>query len=152
LKDREYTDSVENAYAYLQEMLTEEGPFTGMIGFSHGATLAAMFLLDHAARNPCSQPWELVGSAVFIGAPSPFGDDGMRIEGEGREIKLGIPTVHVIGKEDGLYADAIKLYGLCGDGRTLVEHAKGHVVPRDGDMVSKIAKAIRDLRGRLVAM
>src|SRR4051812_29511175 len=34
-------DSMHDAYALLEDTLAEQGPFDGLLGFSHGGTLAA---------------------------------------------------------------------------------------------------------------
>lgn len=134
-------------------MIKEEGPFDGILGFSHGATLAMMFLLQHAEKNPIEPPWSLCGCAIFIAGPSPFSDNGRRLEADEGGKMLRIPTVHIMGNEDVLYADALKLYGLCDkDGATLLVHEKGHVIPRDRATVGRIAKAIKDLRGKMVVI
>lgn len=47
-----------------------------------------------------------------------------------------ISTVHIVGKEDELYEDALKMYSSCKEGgRVLVEHERGHMIPRDGETV-----------------
>lgn len=91
---------------------------------------------------------------MFIAGPSPFGVDGRRLTArvdEGGRKVLGIPTVHIVGKKDELYEDAMKNYRLCEEGsRVLVEHEKGHVVPRDGETVGRMARAVRGLKGKMV--
>jgi hypothetical protein len=154
LRDPAYKDSVQEAYQLLYDVLSEDGPFDGILGFSHGATLAMMFLTQHVEKNPLESPWSLVGCAVFIAGPSPLAGDGRRMtarEGEGGGKVLGIPTVHVVGREDELYEDALKMYGLCEEeSKVLVEHEKGHVIPRDGETVGRMARAIRGLRRKMV--
>ena len=40
------------AYALLSHIIDTEGPFDGILGFSHGATLAFGFLVQHAREHP----------------------------------------------------------------------------------------------------
>ena len=150
-----YKSSVQEAYQLLYDVLSEDGPFDGMLGFSHGATLAMMFLTQHSLTNILEPPWSMVGCAVFIAGPSPFDVDGRRLKGKvGEEVGarlLGIPTVHVVGMKDDLYEDAMKMYELCDErSRVQVIHEKGHVVPRDGEPLGRMVKAIRGLRGKMV--
>lgn len=62
-------DLVKQAQAYIEEIIEEEGPFDGVIGFSQGAALAASIMLEHAKTNPFEDIFKL---AVFAGASLPF--------------------------------------------------------------------------------
>ncbi|RFU24181.1 hypothetical protein B7463_g12157, partial [Scytalidium lignicola] len=53
--------SVEIAYELIYDILTsDEGPFDGLVGFSHGATLAFGFLVHHAKTRQ-QQPIRSLG-------------------------------------------------------------------------------------------
>lgn len=138
----------------LYSVIEEEGPFDGILGFSHGATLALQFLLQHANKNPLEPDFTLFKCALFLAGPPPFGEDGTRLERrEGQAPLLRLPTVHIVGKEDFLYEEALKLYGLCEEkSAKLLCHEKGHLVARDKESTSSMAKAIRELGSRIVFM
>ena len=142
--------SVAEAYSLIYEVLEEEGPFGGVIGFSHGATLAFAFLLHHAKNNTLDPPFALFRCAVLIAGPTPLGENGVRLSfDEGVGAVLKIPTLHVAGKADALFGESLNLHRLC-DSPTarLVCHDKGHCIPRDRATTMVTVKALRDLIDR----
>ncbi|GIJ97914.1 hypothetical protein Aspvir_000020 [Aspergillus viridinutans] len=62
-------NDVQNAYDLVLEVVREEGPFDGVLGFSQGAAMASTLLLNHARTNPTE---ELFKMGVFISAMMPF--------------------------------------------------------------------------------
>ncbi|KAL4894910.1 hypothetical protein BDV59DRAFT_192302 [Aspergillus ambiguus] len=62
--------SLLHAYDRLYGVLDTEGPFDGILGFSHGGTLAAGFLIYHAKLYPQEPP--LLRCAIFINSLPPF--------------------------------------------------------------------------------
>jgi hypothetical protein len=154
LQTPEFKDSCEEAYELLYSVIEEEGPFDGVLGFSHGATLAFQFLLQHAKKNPLEPDFALFRCAVFMAGPPPFGEDGMRLRrSEGQGPLLRLPSVHIVGKQDFLYQETLNLHGFCEEkSAKLLTHEKGHLVPRDKESTGSMVKAIRDLGGRIVVM
>ncbi|KAM0794170.1 serine hydrolase FSH [Usnea florida] len=140
--------SMQRAYKLLDDIIDTEGPFDGILGFSHGATLAFAFLVHHASKHAWG-PMP-VRCAVFFSAMPPFQldkedrfvyDQGLR--------KLSIPSVHVVGKSDFVREHSLKLYALCDPATTtLVVHSKGHEIPADEKNVSLINQALRELGHR----
>lgn len=137
-------DAIDRALAYLEEVINEEGPFDGVIGFSQGAACAARLLLHCQKADPNACPPFKV--AIFLCTASLFYGNvqeynmSMEIVSD---LAISIPTVHVIGKSDphrpfGL--DLIKLCDpkLCG----VVDHQMGHEIPKDAVVTSKILKVI----------
>lgn len=62
-------EDIENAISHIHEFIESEDPFDGIIGFSQGGSMAAMLLLQDAARPEGPQlPFKL---AVFISAFTP---------------------------------------------------------------------------------
>ncbi|KAL2864148.1 putative DUF341 family oxidoreductase [Aspergillus lucknowensis] len=149
-------DEVLDAYDRLYEVLATEGPFDGLLGFSHGGTLAAGFLINHAKQYPGEEP--PVRCAIFINSLPPF-----RMDSEGYCAKEGkvkgeivleddlagyinIPTVSIAGAKDPLFEYSRALYELCERGRSAwVVHSRGHDVPIDKKNVAGMAMAIRKL-------
>ncbi|KAH8799345.1 putative DUF341 family oxidoreductase [Xylogone sp. PMI_703] len=141
--------SIIEAYEMLYETLEEEGPFDGILGFSHGGALAAGFIAHHATHNPYDS--SLFRCAIFFSSLPPFrmNDEQIPIFEEGLEGKINIPTLHVIGNQDFVYNYSINLYNLCDlKSSTILVHNKGHEIPTDGKTVIKMAAAIRDLSSR----
>jgi len=62
-------DLVKQAKTYIEEIIEEEGPFDGVVGFSQGAALAASIMLEHAKTNPLNDIFKL---GIFAGASLPF--------------------------------------------------------------------------------
>lgn len=65
---------VEAAQAFIHEIIEEEGPFDGIIGFSQGAALAASLILEDKKTRTHGAD-DLFKFAVFAGASLPFNKD-----------------------------------------------------------------------------
>jgi hypothetical protein len=62
------------------------------------------------------------------------------------EDMIKIPTLHVIGCNDPLIAGSMALYNVCdGDTSVLLDHGKGHTIPREPEVVKLICEAIGQL-------
>jgi len=141
--------SMMEAYELMYDIIEEEGPFDGVLGFSHGGTLASGFLIHHAKTNPYEAP--PFRCAVFMNSLPPFrmnpGENPVVDEGLRGYIK--IPTVSVAGTKDFVYDYSLALHELCDPkSSTLVLHDKGHDIPGDARNVSKMAGAVKDLTNR----
>ncbi|KAL9105958.1 MAG: hypothetical protein Q9227_008951 [Pyrenula ochraceoflavens] len=148
---RSFEDSDESmleAYELLDEIVEEQGPFDGVLGFSHGGTLASGWLMHRATTQPF-EPLP-VRCAVFLNSLPPFrmnpGEDPVVDEGFDEECSIQIPTVSVAGTKDFVYDYSIKLHRLCDPRKSqLVVHNKGHDIPGDSQNVTAMARAIRKL-------
>nr|POE88311.1 hydrolase fub4 [Quercus suber] len=70
------------------------------------------------------------------------------------ETRIGIPTLHVIGKADTYYAQGRDLWRLCDNKESvLLEHVGGHDIPRDERTVREVVVAAERMieRGSMVA-
>lgn len=138
--------SLNDSYEYLSDVIEDEGPFDGIIGFSHGGTLAFSYLAHLAKVRPHDAlPFRC---AVFMNSPPPFRMDlyGNLIVEEGLQNLILIPTLHVVGKKDFIYNLSVELHELCGSSNsTLLLHDKGHQIPSDTKNVNRITKALREL-------
>lgn len=140
-------ESMLEAYKLLDEIVESEGPFNGVLGFSHGGTLASGWLMHHAATLPLEPP--PVRCAVFLNSLPPFrvNPGGNPVVDDGfRDGCIQIPTVNVAGTKDMVYPYSIKLHQLCDPRQSqLVIHDKGHDIPGDSKNVAAIARAIRKM-------
>ena len=154
MRDVQFQKVMEDAYNLLYDVLEEQGPFDGFIGFSHGATLAFAFLMQHAKKNPLDPPFALLRCAVFISSSAPPSQDGARIRyDEKTGTLLSLPSLHVTGKADPMFQDSLNLYRLCEKHTAkLVCHSGGHCIPRDRSTTIALAKAIEDLVSRSTIM
>lgn len=67
-----YPHYVEDAQEYVLDIIEDEGPFDGVMGFSQGAALAASLILEQRKRNSLE---DLFKFAIFICATLPFNQD-----------------------------------------------------------------------------
>lgn len=149
-EDSDESDILE-AYEQLSETVALEGPFDGVLGFSHGGTLAAGFMIHHAKMNP-NEPAPF-RCAIFINSLPPFRmEPGKRpVVDEGLEGFISIPCVHIAGAKDPLFEYSLALYRLCAVREsTFAVHGKGHEVPCDQKNVAIIASAIRKLSSQIL--
>lgn len=66
--------AIKDACDYLDLVIAEEGPFTGVIGFSQGAALAISYLLNHEIQRPHAPPpfrWAALFSPTLALSPDP---------------------------------------------------------------------------------
>ncbi|OJJ77751.1 hypothetical protein ASPBRDRAFT_50590 [Aspergillus brasiliensis CBS 101740] len=166
---------VHEAFALVREVIDEDGPFDGVIGFSQGAALAASMILQHQKDSPTAMP--LFNLAIFLGASLPFdldsnlaprsvvamqhqangypdeaGDDPLilqRYDPRQTALRIEIPTLHVIGKTDPFRQQGELLVQLSSGDATSVIHDGGHIVPRDRTFTAKIVRLIETMVGRV---
>lgn len=144
-EDSDESDILE-AYDLLYEIIDIDGPFDGILGFSHGGTLAAGFLIHHAKMYPHEPP--LFRCAIFVNSLPPFrmNPGESPVVDEGLDGYISIPTVSIAGAKDPLFNYSLALHEIC-DSRqwTFVVHSKGHDIPTDRKNVAVMATAIRKL-------
>ncbi|KAF3010993.1 hypothetical protein E8E13_010664 [Curvularia kusanoi] len=139
-------ESVLECYEYIHETMEEDGPFDGVVGFSQGAAAAATALLRTQNADPTAPP--LFKFAIFFCATNALDTSqeeaalanvpaakGMRLP--------AIPTVHVVGQKDDVFAESMTLYELA-DPRLarLITHSGGHVIPKDAAFARKMQDLI----------
>lgn len=139
-------DDILDAFDLLYDVVEEEGPFDGILGFSHGGTLASGFLIHHAKMYPHEPP--PFRCAIFINSLPPFrmnpGENPM-VE-KGLDGYINVPTVNIAGSKDPLFEYSMALHHLCDSSQsTWVVHSKGHDIPNDRKNVPIMAAAIRKL-------
>lgn len=138
--------SLQEAYDLLYEIIDEEGPFDGVLGYSHGGTLASGFLINHAKRYPRAPP--LFRCAIFVNSLPPFRMNPGEIPVLDSDLEgyINIPTVSVGGSKDWLLEYSRALHRICDASRSRwVMHTKGHDIPMDKKNVAAMAAAIRKL-------
>lgn len=151
LRSAAFQESIAAAFDLIDGIVEDEGPFDGVLGFSHGSTLAAAFLLHHAAARLQNPPGGSFRCAVFIAGLAPFEEDGRRVKGTERGALFNLPSVHVAGRQDEIFEESLNLYTLCKrDMAVLVVHEKGHLIPRGREDLMAVARAIRGLESKIV--
>ncbi|KAJ5733816.1 hypothetical protein N7493_002602 [Penicillium malachiteum] len=153
-------DSVESINKALDDFgrfLEVEGPYDGVIGFSIGALLASTFLIREKARNPTKPlPFKC---AIFLCAAAAL-DPTALARGEITLLKpiptssflLELPTAHIWGRNDTLWADRSELLSSLCDPQesSIFLHDEGHAIPgpRAKEALLGSARAIRRTVGK----
>ncbi|KAI0887633.1 serine hydrolase FSH [Annulohypoxylon maeteangense] len=138
------------AIELLSEIVDEDGPFDGCIGFSQGASLLGSFLLAHQSLNPFSPPPFRL--AIFICGSSALSvseSNGLwsRINPqdlEGKNKRIKIPTVHIYGRKDPAYQDSLNLKDMCEPRNRLeYDHNSGHDIPRGVAVTKDMSRTVQ---------
>lgn len=135
--------------ARLRQVVTDEGPFDGLIGNSEGACIAATFIINESEQCQVNKA-QSVRCAVFMSGIPPLKPDGEGLylaDACGQIINM--PTLHIIGYNDPTKDATLTLYHLCNEqSAEIVDHGQGHMVPRDPRSCKFMIKGIRDLIAR----
>jgi pimeloyl-ACP methyl ester carboxylesterase len=126
----------------LEDFVQHDGPFDGLIAFSHGAVLATAFLMKEAKTEPKKHLLDPTFKvAIFfstIGAIDPLRliDEGVQEwvdSSDGPQIY--IPTAHIWGKNDITWSKASNEVAIIcdSDKRITFVHDGGHEIPGSKD-------------------
>ncbi|KAJ2993262.1 hypothetical protein NUW58_g1894 [Xylaria curta] len=138
----------EDLYHDLLDLVTSQGPFDGLIGFSEGGAVAAWMLIENSRHPLTFGPFKC---AIFFSAAVPFDPDVIRtrivkpvnpvVEGE----MIKIPTAHVWSNENDVNAKAAQsLVALCDSkARETFVHSLGHNVPGSKSDSESLAATLR---------
>ncbi|CAL9111091.1 unnamed protein product [Musa textilis] len=128
-KDFMVYTNLDKAFARVEELMIEQGPFDGLMGFSQGAILsAALASLQSKGLALTTVPkvkyLVIMGGAMFK-APEV-------VERVYSAAKIDCTSLHFIGEKDFLKKNGEQLLGKFVD-PYLIRHPKGHTVPRLDD-------------------
>jgi Serine hydrolase (FSH1) len=89
-------ESLRKAIAFLYEIMEQDGPFDGIIGYSEGATIAATLLLTEQQKADESSKASMFKCAIFLAGWPPVTPDGNAIVlSDESDLTLDFPTCHV---------------------------------------------------------
>jgi predicted esterase len=134
---------VHECYEYLLDIIDEEGPFDGVVGFSQGAAAAATALLHSQSLDSTAPP--LFKFAIFFCATSALdaADPSAEVPAAKNLLLPSIPTVHVVGQKDDTRSQSIALHELADEQYArLITHEGGHWIPKDAIFARKMQDAI----------
>lgn len=119
------------ALEQLDNYIAMEGPFDGVLGYSHGAGLAAMLLI--AKPNAVPLKFAIFLSPVSVYDPAAYLERGevQVLDGpkNGRP-RINIPTAVVYGNSDPRKGESEALVAVCDSEKTFVfVHEGGHEIP-----------------------
>lgn len=144
--DWESAASVREAYQLVYEVIDEQGPFDGVMGFSQGGSLASSFLFHHMATCPSQPVEQLFRFAIVICSGNPFdarGPSTRRYHPDEDLARIPIPTANIVGRKDDEYSRQLLLHRLCDARRaTIYDHGGGHEIPRHAAAVRGMSEAI----------
>lgn len=135
----DYESGIE-ALEFVQEIISEDGPFDGILAFSQGAALALALLLRHAASHPLDPAYAICKYMVLFSC----------VESDLRQWNstIGVPLIHIFDTSDSMLGvDQVESITEPGSMKALC-HDRGHSIPRDQKSVNLILEAIRDLQHR----
>ncbi|KAK7431024.1 hypothetical protein QQZ08_002554 [Neonectria magnoliae] len=121
--------------------------WSGILGYSEGATTAATLVLEERRRfEKDGTPRRIKCAVFFAGWPPVRLHEDNRVQcllADECEDMIDIPTCHIVGCNDPYIQGAMALYSMCvEDVALLFDHGKGHTVPRDQRTVRELATAI----------
>lgn len=124
------------------------------MGFSQGATLAAMLLLR--ANNRPTRP--AFSFAVFFCGGAPMCESSLRkgiiryLDPSVDSVRVTVPTANIVGKHDENLAYSMRLVDMCSEKtRTLFDHGASHEIPFQPKTISgDMARCIEAVMAKAV--
>ncbi|KAK5626261.1 hypothetical protein RRF57_001976 [Xylaria bambusicola] len=164
-----YDGSAPSALTAIDDLaayVTENGPYSAVIGFSMGGSLAATLLLrphDGEADRPAwAVARNMIRSAVFLSSTRPWNTMELR---QGRMEKVSSSQVGLLGRWNSIHQPTVhirspadpetigesdELSQMCQENRRgKAAHTAGHAVPADPAHVKVAATAIQKLLAAL---
>lgn len=157
-------DGLEDSLSLLAQLVEDGGPFAGVIAFSQGAMLGAMFTAwlesnsvlgrREALQQMCQGKNARLGQILSQPPQGPLdfsiffsGNKGTAEYYHGfYEPQMTTPSIHVLGEFDTVIPRYIS-YGLINSclNPIVVDHVGVHYVPRDPAVIDKISQGIREI-------
>ncbi|KAL8857427.1 MAG: hypothetical protein Q9178_006054 [Gyalolechia marmorata] len=132
---------------WLNEILETEGPFQAVLGFSHGASVAATLLENETRRAQAQGLPSMFKLGIFFGGVPPYNvvDGGMFLA-DVDGIKFNLPTLHIIGSADPMVDLSLALYNLCDSNKARIfDHGRGHQLVWKKTVVQDLCKVLREM-------
>ena len=145
--------SVDDVVELMDEVVAEDGPFDGVLGFSQGASLAAHLVARQASLHlgaAGETPSEHFRFAILFSCAGLQG----RAASEDKE-KILVPSLHVCGKrdQDWLHKSLSVVSTRCEPGSAaVIMHEGGHDIPREGEMVDRICREVEKVLHRAMVL
>lgn len=134
---------VQSALVDLRQYVESQGPFDAVMAFSQGATLSAIFIALYGN--------EYFKFAIFIcgGVPPKDGGWSAKFTNSQTDGTITIPTGHILGRQDDLYAAGLELSEFCSkSNRLIMEHGGGHEVPKGDKASADMSRLVNDVIAR----
>jgi len=146
--------AVDDAIDLLYEVIDEQGPFDAIIGFSQGAAIATLFMLQHMIKHPLEPPYALFKYALLFSGAVLVDPNCVTCGPGGKEAsKLRIPSLHVYGEKDEVLEDSMALTKRYEKASAeAFTHKLGHTIPKDAKTVSMIMNSIKRVQHKAMVM
>ncbi|PMD16305.1 hypothetical protein NA56DRAFT_708855 [Hyaloscypha hepaticicola] len=107
LSDNKLVDyeSAKQALDFVLDIIVEDGPFDGIMGFSQGAALALALLLRYATDHPLDPAYTICKFAIFFSCVGINEEQNQWDNGN----LLSIPSLHVFDKNDSMVSNSLGL-------------------------------------------
>lgn len=128
----------------LFDYLDQNPEIEGILGFSEGAGIAASLIVEENKRRKANGRTPHLKCAVFMSGmpPTDWNTGRFLLQDEDGEL-ISIPTFHIMGSQDAMISGVMALYNVCDpDTADLFDHGGGHIIPRDAQTVTELAKGI----------
>lgn len=133
--------NLDRAFATIDAFAEKHGPFVGVIGFSQGASLAAL-LASRLVTLQSKQPETAKALLKFAILISGFVPNYAPLIDTYFSQPVALPSLHVLGSEDKVVPTA-RSRDLAAKFDTqravVITHPQGHVIPNDDASISSIA-------------
>lgn len=138
-------ETVSMAHDYMQQVMDHHGPFHGVIGASEGAVAAASVLirdLEMCRENNCKSSFKC--GIFMVGFPAIDNFGRWILSDDGSDLRITVPTCHIIGDQDPVACAGIALMNTCDpDSRVLISHERGHCIPHESEIMSRVGDFVR---------
>ncbi|KAK4096771.1 hypothetical protein N658DRAFT_510930 [Parathielavia hyrcaniae] len=140
---------IERAMDALLETIEANPDIQGILGYSEGTTIGSTLLLEEARREALEGRPRRIKYAIFIAGWPPMCEENGRTSmalADETDVRIEIPTLHIVGCDDPYLAGSMALYNMCDeDTAELLDHGRGHTVPRDADSIRLVCEAVKRL-------
>uniref|UniRef100_A0A803KN15 Rhodanese domain-containing protein n=1 Tax=Chenopodium quinoa TaxID=63459 RepID=A0A803KN15_CHEQI len=138
LQYQQQTEGFTESLLYLKSVVSKDGPFDGILGFSQGAAMVALICAERGRLD-----LELGFRFVILCS-------GFAVNLAGHEKgSITLPTLHVFGSEDGgdrqiSSGFSRDLSSYFEDGcRVIIEHDSGHIIPTRPPYIDEVKEFLR---------
>ncbi|CCE63893.1 hypothetical protein TPHA_0G00570 [Tetrapisispora phaffii CBS 4417] len=136
----------QSTFDYLHDLVIQEGPFIGVVGFSQGAGVAGYLATNfNELLNLTDEQQPLL---KFIMLFSGFRLLPQQYQAQYDNNLITIPTLHVQGTLDTIteFSRVEELYNSCDmQKRTFLKHGGGHYIPNSKGFLKKVTEWLNEL-------
>jgi acetyl esterase/lipase len=137
--------------AFIEKVFREQGPFDGVFGFSQGAALTGLLVGLRApdGRPTADQPLVFNFAMMVGGFPT---TDSNLASLYAAKSSYALPSVHIIGRADGIVPSAIsKALAAKFQDPLILQHDGGHIIAATADIRQQVENFLEEQRRKPAA-